>query len=93
MYLNQKATWLRKDYINSYGDVEYRGAATLVAVRRQEHKEELSTPGGNVYHTNYIYYTHEDVNVNDKLDGFLVVDIYDMRTLGGARRLRRVKTV
>lgn len=95
MYLNQKALWLPVVVAavnNPYGDFEY-GDSRTINVRRQEHVEEVRLKDGTVHNTNYIYYTNEDVKLDDKLDGNLVVQSYDMRTLGGNNRLRRLITV
>lgn len=95
MYLNQKALWApvtENAVSNPYGDVK-NASATTINVRRQEHVEEIRTSDGAVHHTNFIYYTNDDVKIDDRLDNNLVVDVYDMRTLGGARRLRRLKTI
>lgn len=95
MYLNQKALWLPvavSPVNNPYGDVTY-GESQEITVRRQEHVEEVRLKDGTVHNTNYIYYTHSDVKVDDMLDGNLVVNMYDMRTLGGYNRLRRLLTV
>ena len=96
MYLNQKAQWLPKvvDALsNPYGDVNYTNDANTIQVRRQEHVEEIRTADGAIHRTRFIYYTHADVKVDDRIDGNLVVDSYDMRTLGGHKRLRRLKTL
>lgn len=95
MYLNQKALWapvIESAVNNPYGDIKNATSVTI-DVRRQEHVEEIRTADGNVHHTNFIYYVHDDVKVDDRLDGYLVVNIYDMRTLSGKLRLRRVKTI
>lgn len=93
MYLNQKALWLPVKEQNAYGDFIYEDNPTSIDVRKQEHVEELRTPDGSVHHTNFIYYTHDDVKVDDKLDGNLVVDSYSMNSLFGKRVLRRLKTI
>lgn len=95
MYLNQKALWapvIESAVVNPYGDIK-NSSGVEIAVRRQEHVEEITTKDGAVHHTNFIYYTHADVKLDDRVDGHLVVDVYDMRTLGGHRRLRRLKTI
>ena len=95
MYLNQKALWLpvlMDPVKNPYGDA-INGNEQEIMVRRQEHVEEVRLKDGTVHSTNYIYYTHADVHVDDRLDGSLVVNMYDMRTLGGHNRLRRLLTV
>ena len=95
MYLNQKALWLpvlMDPVKNPYGDA-INGNEQEIMVRRQEHVEEVGLKDGTVHSTNYIYYTHADVHVDDRLDGNLVVNMYDMRTLGGHNRLRRLLTV
>lgn len=92
MYLNQKALWQIVVSRNEYGDFMYASFSDI-AVRRQEHVEEVRTSDGTVHKTNYIYYTHSNVQVDDRLDGNLVIEIYDMRTLGGRNRLRRCKTI
>ena len=95
MYLNQKALWapvIVSAVSDPYGDVKNASEITI-DVRRQEHVEEVRTSDGTLRHTNFIYYVRDDVKVDDRLDGYLVVSIYDMRTLGGKRRLRRVKTI
>ena len=95
MYLNQKALWLpvlTDPVKNPYGDAT-NGNEQEIMVRRQEHVEEVRLKDGTVHSTNYIYYTHADVHVDDRLDGNLVVNMYDMRTLGGHNRLRRLLTV
>lgn len=95
MYLNQKAIWApvtESAVKNPYGDIK-NGNERTINVRRQEHVEEVRTSDGAIHRTNFIYYTHDDVKVDDRLDGYLVVDSYDMRTLGGKRMLRRLKTI
>lgn len=95
MYLNQKALWapvIQDAVSNPYGDIKNDKSITI-NVRRQEHVEEVRTSDGALHHTNFIYYTHDDVKVDDRLDGYLVVDAYDMRSLSGHLRLRRLKTV
>lgn len=95
MYLNQKALWapvIKNAVSNPYGDIE-NASVTAINVRRQEHVEEIRTSDGAIHRTNFIYYTNDDVKIDDRLDGNLVVDVYDMRTLAGTRRLRRLKTV
>lgn len=95
MYLNQKALWApvsENALSNPYGDIKNSSAVTI-DVRRQEHVEEIRTSDGMIHNTNFIYYTNSDVKIDDRLDGNLVVDVYDMRTLGGTRRLRRLKTI
>ena len=95
MYLNQKALWspvIVGAVSDPYGDIKNASNRTINA-RRQEHVEEVRTADGTLHHTNFIYYVHDDVKVDDRLDGYLVVSIYDMRTLGGKLRLRRVKTI
>lgn len=96
MYLNQKALWhmvVVPAVLNQYGDITTSPEPQTIAVRRQEHVEEVRTKDGATHNTNYIYYTHDDVNVDDTLDGNLVIRIYDMRTLGGKKRLRRCITI
>lgn len=95
MYLNQKTLWKPAviDAVdNPYGDIIY-GAEQSISSRRQEHVEEVRLSDGTVRYSKYYYYTHADVRVGDRLDGNLVVNLYDMRTLGGNRRLRRLLTV
>lgn len=95
MYLNQKALWapVIVNAVNDpYGDVR-NASGTVIDVRRQEHIEEVRTSDGTLHHTNFIYYTHADVKIDDRLDGNLVVDVYDMRSLGGKCRMRRLKTI
>ena len=95
MYLNQKALWspvIVDAVSNPYGDIQNASPVTI-DVRRQEHVEEVRTADGTIHHTNFIYYTHANVKVDDRLDGNLVVNVYDMRSLGGTRKLRRLKTV
>lgn len=95
MFLNQKAQWapvIISANDDPYGDIK-NAPATTIDVRRQEHVEEVRTSDGALHHTNFIYYTNDDVKIDDRLDGYLVVDVYDMRTLGGRRRLRRLKTI
>lgn len=95
MYLNQKAQWALVSVpavSNPYGDIKYT-SETTINVRRQEHVEEVRTSDGAIHRTNFIYYTHADVKVDDRLDGNLVVDSYDMRSLGGTKVLRRLKTI
>lgn len=93
MYLNQIALWSPViSPINSYGDIE-NGPPKTISVRRQEHVEEVKLSDGTVHNTNYIYYTCEDVKVDDRLDGYLVISSYDMRSLGGNKVLRRLKTI
>ena len=95
MYLNQKALWspvIVQAVNDPYGDIK-NAQGKMIDVRRQEHVEEVRTSDGTLHHTNFIYYTHEDVKVDDRLDNNLVVSVYDMRTLGGTRKLRRLKTI
>lgn len=95
MYLNQKAVWspVTENAVNNiYGDIK-NAPGTIINVRRQEHVEEVRASDGTVHRTNFIYYTLADVKIDDRLDDNLVVDAYDMRTLGGALKLRRLKTI
>lgn len=95
MYLNQTAAWapLVVDAVNNgYGDT-VNGPVQNIAVRRQEHIEEVRLKDGTVHNSNYIYYTLADVKLDDLLDGNLVVQSYDMRTLGGNKILRRLITI
>lgn len=94
MYLNQKAAWMAvvaEAPRNQYGDIQ-RAAAKTINVRRQEHVKEVIDAHGHVHTSNYVYYTYDDVRVDDTLDGNLVVQRYDMRTLLGHMRLRRLIT-
>lgn len=95
MYLNQKALWAKviDAQPDQFGDIKTSNEETLIAVRRQEHVEEIRLRDGTIHKTNYIYYTHDDVHLDDRLDGNLVVQLYDMRTLGGRNRLRRLITI
>lgn len=96
MYLNQKALWkpvVTEATANPYGDIIHSDIATEISVRRQEHVEEVRTKDGTIHHTNFIYYTHADVKIDDKLDGNLVVSLYDMNSLSGHRKLRKLKTI
>lgn len=95
MYLNQKALWAPVSVSatdNLYGDIK-NASAIEISVRRQEHVEEITTSDGCIHRTNFIYYTNADVKIDDRLDGYLVVDTYDMRTLFGKCKLRRLKTI
>lgn len=95
MYLNQTAAWapLVVDAVNNdYGDT-VNGPVQNIAVRRQEHIEEVRLKDGTIHNSNYIYYTLADVKLDDLLDGNLVVQSYDMRTLGGNKILRRLITI
>ncbi len=93
MYLNQKALWNKKNVLNQYGDIEVNNTPEYIAVRRQEHEEEVRLKDGSIHKSNFIYYTHSDVQLDDRLDGNLVVSVYDMRTLSGRNRLRRLITI
>ena len=93
MYLNQKALWTKVlSGVNEFGDT-IPSSVEQIAVRRQEHVEEIRLNDGTVHNTKYVYYTHADVKVDDLLDGNLVVNLYDMRTLSGKNRLRRLITI
>ena len=95
MYLNQEALWqpVAVEAVNNpYGDIEYSDVQPI-KVRRQEHVKEVRLKDGTIHNTNYIYYTHADVKVDDRLDGNLIIYIYDMRTLNGYNRLRRAITI
>ena len=96
MYLNQTALWsvvVVPAVLNEFGDIINSATEQQIKVRRQEHVEEVRTKDGTVHNTNYIYYTNADVHVDDLLDGNLVVNSYDMRTLSGRNRLRRLLTI
>lgn len=96
MYLNQKADWspvVVPAVSNPYGDIETSSNVIKIKVRRQEHRKEVRTKDGAIHMTNYIYYTNADVHEDDRLDGNLVVNVYDMRTLSGRNRLRRLLTI
>lgn len=96
MYLNQTARWSKvvtTAVDNKFGEFQYDNAEQTIKVRRQPHVEEVRTKDGQIHKTNFIYYTHEDVREDDRLDGFLVVKVYGMMTLGGREKLRRVITV
>lgn len=95
MYLNQKALWAPVNVpavSDPYGDIK-NASEIAIDVRRQEHVEEVRTSDGSIHRTNFIYYTNADVKVDDMLDGNLVVNMYDMRSLGGSRKLRRLMTI
>ena len=94
MYLNQTSLWTKVSVIpNKFGDTIYNETSTAIRVRRQEHVEEVRLKDGTVHYTKFIYYTNADVKEDDKLDGNLVVNRYDMITLGGSNRLRRLMTL
>lgn len=96
MYLNQTALWavvVVPSGLNQFGDMILSASTVPINVRRQEHVEEVRTKDGATHNTNFIYYTHADVKEDDRLDGNLVVKIYDMRTLGGHKKLRRCITI
>ena len=95
MYLNQTAAWaplVVNAVNNGYGDT-VNGPVQNIAVRRQEHIEEVRLKDGTIHNSNYIYYTLADVKLDDLLDGNIVVQSYDMRTLGGNKILRRLITI
>ena len=95
MYLNQTALWnsLVVPAVNTFGDFKYSEPAVPIKVRKQEHVQEVRLKDGTVTDSKYIYYTHADVKVDDKIDGRLVVASYKMNTLGGRERLRRLITI
>lgn len=96
MYLNQTALWHKvvvPAELNEFGDITNAPEPIEIKVRRQEHFEEIRTKDGATHDSNYIYYTHADVKVDDTLDGNLVVKTYDMRSLGGKNVLRRCITI
>ena len=96
MYLNQEALWSKvvvSAQENFYGDSINSPQPENIKVRRQEHVEEVRTSDGTVHKTNFVYYTHADVKLDDKLDGNLVVSSYDMRSLSGRKCLRRLMTI
>lgn len=96
MYLNQTALWNKvvvSADLNVFGDITNATESVEIKVRRQEHIEEIRTKDGATHDSNFIYYTQADVNVDDLLDGNLVVRTYDMRTLGGKNILRRCITI
>ena len=96
MYLNQTALWNKVVVpagLNQFGDFVNSAEPEEIKVRRQEHVEEVKDKEGRTHNTNYIYYTHADVHVDDKLDGNLVIQTYDMRTLYGRNKLRRCITI
>ena len=93
MYCNQTALWNKVvSPVDVYGDIT-PSLKRFIKVRRQEHVEEFIAKDGTRHKTNYVYYTYEDVRIDDTLDGHVVVDLYDMRTLQGKRKLRRLITV
>lgn len=93
MYLNQTASWLQIKKVNSYGDIEYFIMPFTIAVRKQPHQEEVTDKNGKVHVSKHIFYTHNNVVVDELLDGELVVSTYDMNSLGGHKVLRRCITI
>lgn len=90
--LNQDVLWEVKAPINLFGDFTYTEAETIKC-RKEPHVEEIRDEQGNIHMSKHIFYTRSKVDVDDKLDGELVVQKYDMMTLGGNFHLRRLITI
>jgi hypothetical protein len=91
--LNQNVTWLPKVLEpNLYGDFQY-GDSKIIKCRKEDHIEEVADSNGRIHQSKHIFYTREKVQLDDKLDGELVVKLYDMNTLGGNFHLRRLITI
>ena len=92
--LNTDVLWSIKNQNNLYGDFTYDAEnEKTIKCRVEPHTEEVKDSQGRIHISKHIYYTREKVELDDKLNGELVVSKYDMNTLGGAFHLRRLITV
>lgn len=73
---------------------------TYIIARKQPHSEVITDENGKTFLTKNIYYVDPSVEPNafnilkyDKLDGELIVNVYEMRTLFNKVRLIKFTTV
>lgn len=90
--LNQDVLWEVKTPTNVFGDFSYM-PAEVIKCRKEPHVEEIRDADGNIHISKHIFYTKSKVDLDDKLDGEIVKQKYDMMTLGGNFHLRRLITV
>ena len=85
--------------VDKYGDTEVLEIASIIA-RKQPHSEVITDENGKTFLTKNIYYVDPGVEPNafnilkyDKLDGELIVNVYEMRTLFNKVRMIKFTTV
>lgn len=85
--------------LNRYGDIEYEEPVDIIA-RKQPHNEVINGEGGKIYLSKSIYYVDPNVESNaseirkyDKLDGEMIINIYEMRDLYNRIKMIRFITV
>lgn len=85
--------------VDKYGDIEVLETTSIIA-RKQPHSEVITDENGKTFLTKNIYYVDPSVEPNafnvlkyDKLDGELIVNVYEMRTLFNKVRLIKFTTV
>lgn len=103
-YTHASVSWeactpLGSTIVNKYGDIVHKASVNIIA-RKQPHEEVLNDADGKIYLTKSIYYVDPVVEPNagnihkyDKLDGELIVNIYEMRDLYNRIKMIRFITV
>lgn len=103
-YTHAQVSWeacsrLNDSIVNKYGDIESVDAVQIIA-RKQPHSEVTDDGNGKTYLTKNIYYVDPSVEPNalniqkyDRLDGELIINVYEMRTLFNKVRMIRFTTI
>lgn len=85
--------------VNKYGDIVRKDPVNIIA-RKQPHSEVITDETGKTYLTKSIYYVDPKVEANtknirkyDKLDGDLIINVYEMRDLYDQLKMIRFITV
>lgn len=60
--------------MNDYGELSYSPSSTIPC-RREKHMRDVETPTGAVLKSLFQYYTVQEIGINDKLDGKVVLSV------------------
>ena len=78
-YLRQTCSWetvQRDEYgkpiMNNYGELTYNSPVTIKC-RRERYIKDVETPTGAVLKSDYEYYTVNEVGLEDRLDGKVIL--------------------
>ena len=95
----ESCTQVGGSIVNKYGDIERKEPVNIIA-RKQPHEEVITDENGKTYLTKDIYYVDpyveshaKDIRRYDKLDGNLIINIYEMRDLYNKVKMIRFITV
>ena len=85
--------------VDKYGDIEVHGTTSIIA-RKQPHSEVVTDENGKTFLTKNIYYVDPKVEPEafnilkyDRLDGELIINVYEMRTLFDKVQMIKFTTV